>query len=272
MNPDYVQQLINVLDNNLMHYESDYYDPAKAHEYYMKNRKLKGRSTSGLSDTGKDIWTDTKSNIDSEKKSKIMEAGLQKEIEIQNLRTTAETTRTSITNKLKGLSDALNAKYKTDSEGLSKEQKAQLESIARKREQKQEQIQKTKQRKLKKINEDDSLSTEEKQSKKADISEDSSKEAQDVKEEYSKKTEDTRSDISKQRQKLSSDKKTEATKNSEVAKTERTKVAADLKGAIQKARDMYSSKKTEINTSYEDIYQQEYDKIKSQYQSTKKRK
>ena len=32
--------------SRLIHaYVSKYYDPVKAHEYYMKNRELKGRST-----------------------------------------------------------------------------------------------------------------------------------------------------------------------------------------------------------------------------------
>ena len=29
----------------LRHYASPYYDPQKAHEYYMRTRELKGRST-----------------------------------------------------------------------------------------------------------------------------------------------------------------------------------------------------------------------------------
>lgn len=37
------------------HYASKYYDPVKAHEYYMKTRHLKGYDTQGktLNDEGK---------------------------------------------------------------------------------------------------------------------------------------------------------------------------------------------------------------------------
>lgn len=45
-----------MMDNtpNLQHYASPYYDPVKAHEYYMKNRELKERrSVRKLSDEGK---------------------------------------------------------------------------------------------------------------------------------------------------------------------------------------------------------------------------
>lgn len=57
--------------DDLQHYASPYYDPVKAHEYYMANRELKGRrSTSSLDDTGKEIWSYTKSKITEEKKTK----------------------------------------------------------------------------------------------------------------------------------------------------------------------------------------------------------
>ena len=36
----------------LRHYASPYYDPQKAHEYYMRTRELKGRSTTSLNDEG----------------------------------------------------------------------------------------------------------------------------------------------------------------------------------------------------------------------------
>lgn len=44
----------------LRHYASPYYDPEKAHEYYMRTRELKGRSTTSLNDEGKKIWSYTK--------------------------------------------------------------------------------------------------------------------------------------------------------------------------------------------------------------------
>jgi hypothetical protein len=126
MDRNYINDLILRIDSNneLMHYASQYYDPDKAHEYYMKNRQLKGRTTSGLTDEGKDVWTDTKANIDHEKKTKIMEANLEKEVAIQDSRSKAESTRTSITNKLKALSDQLSAKYKSDNATITNQIKA----------------------------------------------------------------------------------------------------------------------------------------------------
>ena len=41
----------------LRHYASPYYDPQKAHEYYMRTRELKGRSTTSLNDDGTVSYT-----------------------------------------------------------------------------------------------------------------------------------------------------------------------------------------------------------------------
>lgn len=56
----------------LRHYASPYYDPQKAHEYYMRTRELKGRSTTSLNDEGKKIWSYTKiiSNLKRQQRSK----------------------------------------------------------------------------------------------------------------------------------------------------------------------------------------------------------
>lgn len=58
----------------IQHYASPYYDPVKAHEYYMKTRELKGRrSTAKLNDDGKAAVKNVKQNLDNEKKEKIKE-------------------------------------------------------------------------------------------------------------------------------------------------------------------------------------------------------
>ena len=60
-----------------MAYASPYYDPVKAHEYYMQHRKLKGRqaktSTAGLNETGKIAAGVVKKSLQEEKKQKIKE-------------------------------------------------------------------------------------------------------------------------------------------------------------------------------------------------------
>lgn len=53
-----------------MAYSSKYYDPVKAHEYYEKHKKLKGRtSTKGLNEVGKQAAKMVKENIREERKA-----------------------------------------------------------------------------------------------------------------------------------------------------------------------------------------------------------
>lgn len=58
-----------------MAYKSKYYDPQKAHEYYMKHRKLKGRkkktSTADLSDAGKIAAKEVKEQLQAELKAAL---------------------------------------------------------------------------------------------------------------------------------------------------------------------------------------------------------
>lgn len=54
----------------IIHYASKYYDPQKAHEYYMQNRELKGRRKGRLNDDGKAARAYVKERINSEKKNK----------------------------------------------------------------------------------------------------------------------------------------------------------------------------------------------------------
>ena len=58
------------MTNEILHYASPYYDPVKAHEYYMKHRELKGRnSTDGLNDEGKAAASYVKEQLTTERKA-----------------------------------------------------------------------------------------------------------------------------------------------------------------------------------------------------------
>ena len=58
-----------------MAYASPYYDPQKAHDYYMKHRHLKGRrSTSGLNEQGKAAARYVKEQLQAEKKEALEKA------------------------------------------------------------------------------------------------------------------------------------------------------------------------------------------------------
>ena len=55
-----------------MAYASKYYDPVKAHEYYEKHKKLKGRqSTKGMTNSQKEMAAYVKDKLSAEKKQKL---------------------------------------------------------------------------------------------------------------------------------------------------------------------------------------------------------
>lgn len=62
----------NLEQSALAHYASKYYDPVKAHEYYLRTRELKGRtSTGGLNDTGKEALTQVRAKLKEERDSTV---------------------------------------------------------------------------------------------------------------------------------------------------------------------------------------------------------
>ena len=74
----------------LMHYASVYYDPVKAHEYYMKNRELKGRRKGTLNEEGQAAKKMVKANLDAERDSKLKGIYSARESNIQTAKTNQE--------------------------------------------------------------------------------------------------------------------------------------------------------------------------------------
>lgn len=82
----------------LKHYASPYYDPVKAHEYYMKNRELKGRkSTAGLSEEGRIAASYVKQRLNNEQKAVIADSKARMERGIEASK--ARTAKVKATNK-----------------------------------------------------------------------------------------------------------------------------------------------------------------------------
>lgn len=108
-------------DEELKHYASPYYDPVKAHEYYLKNRELKGRrSTAGLNDEGKNAARYVKEQLTSERKQKVEAHKQETNSTIDSLREQKKSAVEAHKNAMQAKIDRLRAKLK----GMSKEDKA----------------------------------------------------------------------------------------------------------------------------------------------------
>lgn len=162
----------------LIHYASEYYDPVKAHEYYMKHRELVGgKSTSGLNEEGRKVARMVKINIDEKKsgenavsdqtrKDKLESYKVEKERstkEQSDIKTRATEARSNAKNKdleaakkdreakIKSHTDKMNseiAKLKQQLEGMttslkikkSKEIEAQIDKLRAENDKKKQQV------------------------------------------------------------------------------------------------------------------------------------
>lgn len=227
-----VEQLNSEQEHELMHYASKYYDPIKAHEYYMQHRKLKGRrKTSSLSQEGREVWNVAKSNITTEKKTAVEKMREKQKKETEALRARAKQTRERISNKLKLLNDALTRKAKNERKRLSDANKAQIEQIRNKKP-------------------PPGLTKAEKaewdRKQRAKIA-------------------NVRENTEGKKENLSADTTANKTNNRESAKEQREKVGADLKAALKSTREKFNAAKKNLNDSYEKVYDSEYDKIAKTY-------
>jgi hypothetical protein len=218
--------------NSLTHYASKYYDPVKAHEYYLRTRQLKGkRSTSALNEEGKKIWSSTKNEIAIEKKAAVEAAKNDRDSNIEELRNRATATRESISKKLRLLEERLFEEAKKKQEAIDRNRISELD-------------------KLLETTIPEGLSEEERARR---------IEARD------KKIAKLYSDSKRDKARVSQKARSKNVQSKTDLSAERSKVATELKSAISAARDAYTKTKASLNESYETTYQQEYDKILAEY-------
>jgi hypothetical protein len=100
-------------DLDLRHYSSKYYDPAKAREYYLRTRELKGRSGGGetLSKESREAQSQAKTyvreQVRTQRTAAQKAATAQQKARLEKLRKNAEATRERIVEKLKALTEKL---------------------------------------------------------------------------------------------------------------------------------------------------------------------
>jgi hypothetical protein len=213
------------LESVIQHYE---YDPVKAHEYYMRTRELTGRrSTKGVNNQQRERWSFTKAQIHEEKKTKVTEESLSKKQKIEEFRAKAEQMRAKFSEDLKLFNKKLVEKAIAERARVEEKRKIELERL---------------QTPLPK-----NISPE----KRAAILEKRKKEIGDLVNESRSEKKDISADSKKDR----------LTNNKEVS-TERETLRNELKSVITNARDDYKKAIVEINTYYEGVYQDEYNKTK----------
>ena len=117
-----------------MAYKSKYYDPQKAHEYYMKHRKLKGRrsklSVAKMSNKGKRIASYVKSEISNRRKAELAKHTESVKVQREQLRTNTSTQLNEIQKKITQINNnsSLSNNQKAVLRGELKEKLAKVKS------------------------------------------------------------------------------------------------------------------------------------------------
>jgi hypothetical protein len=119
----------------LEHAGSEFYDPVKAHEYYLRNRELKGRrpsqNVSDLKTTRqREGWSYVKSKLKEAKTTDRTAVNKTYSENVAKLRTTADKRRNEIRSKLAILIGKLSVDRKTQLAKLDTDRKTQLEKVA----------------------------------------------------------------------------------------------------------------------------------------------
>ena len=118
---DELEAELNEDEDELQHYASPYYDPVKAHEYYLRTRKLKDRrSTANLNEEGKTAARYVREQLSNERKQKVESHREQTVSKIDSLREQKNAKIESHKNAMQAKIDDLRKMLK----GMGKEEKA----------------------------------------------------------------------------------------------------------------------------------------------------
>lgn len=242
--------------NTLEHaYASKYYDPVKAHEYYLRTRELKGtkggttkRSTRELTGGKKDTWAVTKAGITEAKKFESKLASQSRAKTVEAARQQAKARRTEIATKLKAAVSKISAQTAAKKTTVAEAKKSQIEAVK--------------------------AQTERKLAAVAPVSKGLSKEARAVAAaKRAKEIATIRGDAKTEKQKITSDAKNHTVKLSAEssfykavernnANARRAEIATFTKAAVSKARNDWEAQKERIKEKYEQEYDREFESIK----------
>lgn len=117
--------------DELVHYASENYDPVKAHEYYLRNRELKGRrSTKGFNQKQKEGWQYAQAQVRAGKKSKTEAARNTEQQSIAAARAQATAVRQQISDQIRKFAESLSQQHSDNSKTISANAAQQRQAIA----------------------------------------------------------------------------------------------------------------------------------------------
>lgn len=264
----------------LAHYASQYYDPQKAHEYYLQNRELKGKqSTSELTikknkartEKRKEAWSYAKKQIGDAKKTDLKNLSAKRKAIADQARKTADARRQEISGKLDQLLKALTSQKSADSAKIDSDEKAALKKLDDERAAKARKIRDDANAKIDAIppvpdavrGPQRKRLVDARAKRVAKISGDTARDVDAVTKEYATKQSAVSADADSQRKALADKTTQERASGHESATASREQVSSQLKATVEKARADYEAGKERLIAEYEAKSQKEFDAIKA---------
>lgn len=284
------------VENFLAHYASQYYDPVKAHEYYMQNRELANQqSTAALTvkyntgkvskktgaaiqkvnqaatDRRKQAWAYAKNQIGEAKKGDLKNLSEQHKALVKQAEQTATARRQEISSKLTDLLHALTAKKTTDGSTIDDNEKAALKKLDEERAAKSRKIRDDANKQIDAIPPvpDGVRGPQRKQleairaKKIAKLTGDAATAIDAVTKDYATQGKAVSTDADAQRKALADQTTNERASDHQSATATREQVSTQLKATVEKARADYEAGKERLIAEYKAKSQKEYDAIKA---------
>ena len=281
--------------NDLVH-ASQYYDPVKAHEYYIRTRELKGRQSrargEGLNQRQKEGFAYSKSEI-----AKAQEADLEKaqkdfQEKIINFKNEAQAKVEEFTARVQEVLDSINSDYDNAIQGINNKQKQdiaivdgklkeELSKIALKKKEELKQIQEETNRKLaavpkvpKSVDEATAIRLAEKRSEELarirgegaearnSVADEYDKDADYAKQQASAAKKEIRTKASEERTAVSNETATQKSLVKDYSSSKKEEVVNEIKEFVSTAQQNYEKLKQDLKAKYDDQIQSEYNAIK----------
>lgn len=266
--------------NFLAHYASEYYDPAKAREYYLRTRELKGQqSTSELTVKGDkggnerrtQAWSYAKKQIGDEKKSNLEALSAQRKEVVDRARDNAQARREEISGKLTALLELLTKQRQDDAESVDAAEEAELARVDKERADKSRLIRERANKAIDAIPPvPDGVRGKARErlvaaraKKVAKITGDAAREIGAVRAEAATESEAISADADNLRRDLSAQTQAQKEGERESAAANRERVTSELKASVDKARADYEAGKERLIAEYEEKTQNEFDAIRT---------
>lgn len=115
------------IEGFLAHYSSQYYDPAKAHEYYEKNKKLKGKTAAPLNQNQKEATSYVRNQISTKRTAELKALTTGQEATVKKLQADAKAKVAKINDQIKAFFEAQAKEILKVPDNASPKLRAQIE-------------------------------------------------------------------------------------------------------------------------------------------------